>query len=367
MTFRFLKIPVRIEPMFWLFLIFFTRLYQNISLQALLVGGIFFISLLIHEYGHALAAQRCGEAPEIVFEAFGGFTTYQGLRLSERQRFFITLSGPLLESLLIVIPYCLIKMPGLIQNPWIYYTLRYTMQLNILWVCFNLLPIEPLDGGKLARQILTRFFPSHAHKLTTFLAFFTIACALPYLVIHGYYLFAVILGLFGYEHYKRRPQNTTNAYSRYNQALNAAKHNDTDQAKRLLKTLLKSKDIATRTRAQETQAAILHKEGNISKAYSVLSQADQTHLTQGKCLLAKIAFTQKNYQLTASLAYDHYALSPTLETALLNAHAHALLSETSLAQGWLHTASQFPTFTPDTLEQYPELKELEHARPTSHN
>ena len=64
MNFKFLNIPVQICPSFWIFLLFLTEIYQDPSIESLIVGLVVIMSLLVHEYGHALTAVYFGKNPK---------------------------------------------------------------------------------------------------------------------------------------------------------------------------------------------------------------------------------------------------------------------------------------------------------------
>ena len=108
MNFTFLKIPVRIHPYFWILVLLFSGIVESITIASFFYVFIIFISLIVHEYGHAIVALHFGASPRIELHAFGG-TTYHDNTLSKKQDFLITLAGPLLESLLIIVPYYCLK------------------------------------------------------------------------------------------------------------------------------------------------------------------------------------------------------------------------------------------------------------------
>lgn len=344
MRFRFLGIDVTIEPMFWLFLLFFTGMYENVSLEAVIAGVVLFFSLLVHEYGHAMTAFAFGARPEIVLEAFGGRAMYDGRRLSAKQDFFVTLNGPLLECVLIVVPYALLHWQGLGGGYYVRYFLYMMMRLNLLWVCLNLLPVEPLDGGKLVRYALERWLGERGERTSIYLGLACVGVIAPILFVKGFFFFGCLLVIFGLRNYQQIAGSVvvrTSEFSRFQQALDAANREDHDRAKKLLKRLLKSKDERMRTNAIEALAKVLYQTGDKERAYRLLSKTDLKHLREGKCLLIRLAFEKSDYELVSEHALAIYEIEPTVEIALLNARAFAALGKTELAQGWLKTASLF--------------------------
>jgi stage IV sporulation protein FB len=203
LQFTFLQIPVYIQPAFWLFAIFFTGFYRDPSMQSLIVGVVLFISLMVHEYGHALTAKYFGANPTVTLEAFGGKAEYNGFRIKKWQDFVITMNGPLFESMLILISYTLLKQGFFLDSYYIRYFLYVTMKINILWCTLNLLPIAPLDGGRMAASILETLFKFQGYKISLLLGMATAVIGAPLLYLKGYFFFAVLLLIFGFQHIQK--------------------------------------------------------------------------------------------------------------------------------------------------------------------
>src|SRR6187399_803252 len=89
------KIPVHIYPIFWLLALLIGWLYSFTILGAVILGFVVFISVLVHEYGHALSALAFGQQSFIELVGLGGVTQRQGKRLSLGKEFIIILNGPL--------------------------------------------------------------------------------------------------------------------------------------------------------------------------------------------------------------------------------------------------------------------------------
>ena len=78
-------IPVRVSPLFFLTAALIGFLWSNTLMGTLIWMMIIFVSVLVHEYGHALTAKAFGQSPRIELVAFGGLTIPQGKRLSLRK------------------------------------------------------------------------------------------------------------------------------------------------------------------------------------------------------------------------------------------------------------------------------------------
>ncbi len=150
-------IPVQVQPFFWITLALIGGALDARSPDAILQLGLFliagFISILIHELGHALSAKWFGAYSEITLQAFGGYAAYSGVRLNRPQNFLVTAAGPAFQIALgaaLLVAYQF--MPEL--NPNADYFVRELMIISFFWAILNLLPVLPLDGGQMLNAIL---------------------------------------------------------------------------------------------------------------------------------------------------------------------------------------------------------------------
>jgi Zn-dependent protease len=163
--FRIFGIPVRVEPFFLVVLALIgIRLEPLWVVFAFVVVG--FVSVLVHELGHAVAFRVLGrQRSAIVLHGFGGFTVPTGggrRALSRGRSIAVSLSGALAQLLLLGIPVrILIESDWALENLtsgypdfnwWV--VLYYLQWVSIWWAVFNLLPIRPLDGGRVAEELL---------------------------------------------------------------------------------------------------------------------------------------------------------------------------------------------------------------------
>jgi stage IV sporulation protein FB len=355
LNFRFLNIPVYIHPTFWIFLILFTNIYRDFSMQSVILGIVMIFSLLVHEYGHALTAYYFGARPAIVLEAFGGRAEYEGFRMTPRQEFLVTLNGPLLESVLILLSYSLLQWDIFDSHPYIRYFLYVTMRLNILWCLLNLIPIAPLDGGHLARYLLERKFGEKGYRASIMLGLISAMVAVPYLCYQGFVFFGILLLIFGFRHFQmlREARTFESPFSSYMRGVEAIKENDLESAKTILRKLLKTQDAHIQRLAVESLAKAYMQGNEAQKSYDLLLKADPQGLKEGKCLLCKLAFERKNYDLVCKYSRDIYEIDPSYEIALLNSKAFAGLHEPALSGAWLETASRYRADSIDNLLEDP--------------
>ena len=124
--------------------------------MAIVAAVLFFTSLLLHEFGHALVARRAGMQIEgITLWLFGGVAKFRGMFPSAGAEFRIAVAGPAV-SLALGLAFTLVAwragLPTAVDGvvAWLGY-------INLSLLVFNLLPALPLDGGRVLRSALWYF------------------------------------------------------------------------------------------------------------------------------------------------------------------------------------------------------------------
>jgi Zn-dependent protease/CBS domain-containing protein len=124
--------------------------YLGMGIAAALL---FFVSLLLHELGHAFEARREGmEIEGITLWLFGGVARFSGMFPSAGAEFRIAIAGPLVS---LVLGGLFVGVAIAIHGPqeadgvaaWLGY-------INLTLLVFNLLPALPLDGGRVLRSAI---------------------------------------------------------------------------------------------------------------------------------------------------------------------------------------------------------------------
>ncbi len=93
LKFRLLDVPVRIHPLFWAVSAILGWRENNLPVVLLWVLCVF-VSILVHEYGHALMSRAFGCSPSIVLWSMGGLCYSQGERQTPKERLAVVLAGP---------------------------------------------------------------------------------------------------------------------------------------------------------------------------------------------------------------------------------------------------------------------------------
>ena len=187
--------PVRVHPLFWIIgiVLGFNGSADGIQIVTWLLAT--FVSILIHELGHALMIRRFGREAHIVLYAMGGLAIEGRPRSSDpfgnpwdshtpdygqrartpQEQIIISAAGPGIQLLLaavvagivyasgghVDVAYAgFVPIPvaelggGLAKNANLEFLVNVMLYINIFWALMNLLPVLPLDGGQIAMQIL---------------------------------------------------------------------------------------------------------------------------------------------------------------------------------------------------------------------
>jgi Zn-dependent protease/predicted transcriptional regulator len=135
--------------------------YQGLSTRTYWIMGIIgslglFLSIIIHEFSHSLAARRYGmHMKGITLFIFGGMAEMSDEPPSPRAEFMMAVVGPVTSILLAGVFY-VIYIAGATQgqpNP-VNGVVRYLAFINALLAAFNVVPAFPLDGGRMLRSVL---------------------------------------------------------------------------------------------------------------------------------------------------------------------------------------------------------------------
>jgi Zn-dependent protease len=128
--------------------------------QRWLVGGLaavgLFVSVALHELGHAWAAMRYGITVEsITLWILGGLASLSAVPKEWNRELWIALAGPAVS--LAVAVACLAGTAAVPESlPVLVFVVGWLGITNLVLVVFNLLPAFPMDGGRVLRALLAR-------------------------------------------------------------------------------------------------------------------------------------------------------------------------------------------------------------------
>ena len=223
LSFRLFGFPTIIQPFFWLVALLITAVSLGginnnmpLWLAFLVVGAVgVLLSILVHELGHALTFRYLFRTPcTIVLHGFGGMAVpeYQRRRsgfYGAVAQCFLAFSGPLAGFILAFFALLFLKLvPANPENAGLaiglfYYFLEWTAMISIFWGIFNLLPIYPMDGGHISREVFMFFFPWRGIEFSLILSMvLAILLAAVALIRYEQIPIAIIFAFFAYQNYQ---------------------------------------------------------------------------------------------------------------------------------------------------------------------
>lgn len=172
LRFSLLGVPVRIHPFFWLvgLLLGLRGDLTHVKIEELLIWiAVLFVSILVHEFGHAAAVIFYRDRPWIILYGFGGLCCHHPSRHDPWRQIVISFAGPAAGFLLLGFVLSAIRAAehqvgtvqlGLVPYPVfepfesanLNFLIVQLIWINFFWGLINLLPIYPLDGGQIARE-----------------------------------------------------------------------------------------------------------------------------------------------------------------------------------------------------------------------
>ncbi len=183
LRFRILRIPVEVRPSF---LAIAVLLGLGTGRADLVIGwvAVIFVSILVHELGHALTARSFGSEVAIELNAIGGLTswTVPDRDIGPGRRALVAAAGSA-TGLLFGGLVWLAALPFGPYGELTGFVLRNLVFVNVYWGLLNWLPIRPLDGGHLLASLLEKFAPRQGERIANLVFFITAAAALAAAVI----------------------------------------------------------------------------------------------------------------------------------------------------------------------------------------
>lgn len=132
---------------------------------------ILFISILLHELGHAVASKSLGYGnSQIVFWGLGGVAvnSYSGRRAPKKD-IIVSLAGPAVSFVLAGLSFgAWMAVEGAMTSTGLFGKfLELMFMANMFWAVFNMLPIYPMDGGQALSSGLKLFYKNQGKALRT--------------------------------------------------------------------------------------------------------------------------------------------------------------------------------------------------------
>jgi len=124
---------------------------------------IIYSSLLLHELGHLAAARYIGiQAKGILLTWIGGVASMDGAPVRPAQEMFVIGAGPAVNLCIVAVllPFVSLNSASLhVAAPSVLGFAGQALLVNIVMAAFNMIPVFPMDGGRLLRAALHFFLP----------------------------------------------------------------------------------------------------------------------------------------------------------------------------------------------------------------
>ena len=228
--FRIAGFPVRVHPLFWLMTLLMGARDDD-PMRLLIWIGVVFLSIVVHELGHALTMRYYGQDARIVLYMMGGLAIPESARWTggsgRRSRgplaqILISAAGPgagfLLAGLVAAavfavggavhiflaygfLPIPIVLLPEAANEHWNEFA-SSLLWVNIFWGLLNLMPVNPLDGGQIAREMLTANDPWEGMSKSLWLSVFVGAAiaVVGFAILHDRFL-GIFFALLAFSNY----------------------------------------------------------------------------------------------------------------------------------------------------------------------
>jgi stage IV sporulation protein FB len=155
---------IRVHFTFLLFLVWigvthYAQGGRDAALQGVIFILLLFLCVLLHEFGHVLAARRYGvQTPDITLLPIGGVARLERIPEEPSQELIVALAGPAVNLAIAAVLFLLLggilpRESMEVQNSGVSLLARLA-SVNIFLAVFNLIPAFPMDGGRVLRAVL---------------------------------------------------------------------------------------------------------------------------------------------------------------------------------------------------------------------
>jgi len=158
-----------------------------------------FLSILVHELGHAVMIRKYGLPTAITLQAFGGYASYPAGRLNRKQSFIVTAAGPAVQFALGVLLIILARNLSIPEGSLFFPFLRDLIWVSIAWSILNCLPVYPMDGGQMMAAVLG---PKKQHYVHLISAIVAVAVGIAGYLFFGTILLPIFMALFAWQNWQ---------------------------------------------------------------------------------------------------------------------------------------------------------------------
>jgi Zn-dependent protease len=160
-------IDVRIHPLFWLVGAIMGWNAVDLGFEYLLLWvACVFVSVLVHELGHVFMGRLFGTHGHIVLYSFGGLAIGSSALPNRWQRIAVYFAGPLAGFVLFGLVWWAAPHLNPRASRLLWAAFIFLSEINLFWGLINLLPIWPLDGGQISRDLCDWFHRTNGIRVS---------------------------------------------------------------------------------------------------------------------------------------------------------------------------------------------------------
>lgn len=195
LSFSLFQIPVTVRGSFLLMAAVLGLVGRQEPLSVAAWVVIVFVSILIHELGHAFTARGLGAEVAIELNGVGGLTRWAvpANEMSPGRRALVAAAGSavgvVFGGLVWIVATRFGPYTGLIS-----FVINNLIFINLFWGLINWLPIRPLDGGHLVEALLQKVAPSRAEPIARVVFTLAAGAALAWAISSGNFFIAILAG-----------------------------------------------------------------------------------------------------------------------------------------------------------------------------
>lgn len=206
LKFKIMGIPVNIN-LSYLFLCFIwsSRSAGPVVNAALIT--VITLAILGHELGHAMVLRHLGIQPEIHLVFWGGETVWkQSISFHRSWGLLLNAAGVVVNIILAAIAFCVNKSGVQFSNLFLATFFEWLFIVNAFLAVLNLLPVLPLDGGKIFHTLSGYFLDAKTSvTLTVGVSCFAsvLAAVVSFKYLEGSLFIPLIFGFFAFDNFKK--------------------------------------------------------------------------------------------------------------------------------------------------------------------
>ncbi len=193
LKFRLAGIPIAVQPWFWALAVFLGFGFTELGASLAVWVAVVFVSVLVHELGHAFTLRAFGYRPAVLLHMVGGLTSWRPEEeLPPARRVASTLAGPAVGFALAATAWALRTQLGVGARGGLAWDgLTWLLVVNVVWGVFNLVPIRGLDGGQAVGGFLELLFPEKGRMIAEGVYVVTGVAAIAVGIWQGLWLLAI--------------------------------------------------------------------------------------------------------------------------------------------------------------------------------